>query len=106
MAGMIAVARAQPAASRGLLNAGIQQSRQKTLVEALVEVADRPQLILDPAFLHPLVEFLQNFEGEIIFCHGLIGSFRSQHAALDGQMNSDRKSTRLNSSHLGISYAV
>src|SRR5271165_5318964 len=87
MTGMIAIAFVQSAAFCGLLNAGVQHAGEKALVKALVEVADRPQLVPDPAFLHALLKFLQDVEGEIIFRHGLISGFGGQHATLDGKMN-------------------
>src|SRR5664279_4389752 len=87
MPSVIAVVRTQSTAPRSLLNAGVQHPRQKTLVEALVEIADWPQLLFDPAFVHALLEFLEDVERVVILRHRLKGSFGGQHAALDSEMN-------------------
>src|SRR5450755_4185119 len=87
MPSMIAVMRAHSATTGHLLDAGVHHARQKAPVEALVEVADWPQLLFDPALVYALLKFLQHVERVVIFRHRLKGSFGCQHAALDGEMN-------------------
>ena len=57
------------------------------MLEALVEVAHRPQLLLDPALLDALLESFQHGEREVALHHRVEGGLGRQHAALDGEVD-------------------
>src|SRR6202451_1435486 len=79
---------AQAAAAGELLYSGVEQAREESVFESLVEVADLPKLIFDPAGFDFLLETAQRGGRRIIFLQRVEGSFGSQHPALDRQMNS------------------
>ncbi len=58
------------------------------MLEALMKVADLPELVLDPARFHSLLKIAERRGREIIFLQRFERSLGGQHAALDGEMNS------------------
>ena len=83
--GWIAVA--QAASAGELLQPGVDHSAPESMLEALMEVADLPEFVLDPARFHSLLKITERGGREIIFLQRLERGFGGQHAALDGQMN-------------------
>src|ERR1700680_2499693 len=58
------------------------------MLESLMEVADLPKLVFDPAGFDSLLESAQRGGRRIIFQQRLESSFCCEHAALNRQMNS------------------
>src|SRR5207302_4443644 len=58
------------------------------MLEALVEVADFPQLLFYPAVLDSSLEVAQGCCRRVPLFESFEGCFRREHAALDGEMNS------------------
>src|SRR5215472_7204672 len=86
--GFVGVVSVQSAPAGELLNARMEHAGDETLLEALVEVAHRPQLGLDPALVDARLELFEYGQGEVLLHHCIKRRLRGQHAALDREMNS------------------
>ena len=77
----------QAATAGNLLNRGMEQPGDKPLLKALMEVADFPELVFNPAGIDAFFVLLEPGLAEIVFEQRAEGRFRGEHAALDGQVD-------------------
>ena len=82
------VAVAHAASAGDLLDSGVDHAAPEAMFEALMEVANFPQFVFDPAVFNFLLIRAKRGSREIIFLQSFECSFGGQHSALDRQMNS------------------
>src|ERR1700719_1704376 len=70
------------------LQAGLEEPRDQTMLERLVEIADFPQLFFDVALLDFFGKRTQRFRGGVAGFEGVENCFRREHAAFHRQMDS------------------
>src|SRR5207237_7472876 len=81
------IALAYPAAACELLQTSMDHAAHETVRKSLVEVTDFPKFISDPTGFDLLRVTANGGSGKIAAFHGVECRFRSQHAALDRQVN-------------------
>src|SRR3954470_10670867 len=87
MSGVVGVL-VEPAHAAGeLLKSGVEHADPEALFEALMEIADGIQFLLDPGRLNPFLECADCSRGEVVGLDGVEGSFGSEHATLNREMN-------------------
>src|SRR5437773_1148425 len=77
------IAVTQAASAGNLLQTGMQHSPPESVLEALMEVANLPQLIFDPARLDAFLVAAECRSGEIVFLDSFKSCFRGQHTTLN-----------------------
>ena len=77
----------ETAAARDLLESGVEHAGAESVLESLMEVANLPEFVFDPAGLDFRLECRERRGGEVIFHQRVEGGFGGEHAALDGEMN-------------------
>ena len=87
MSGVIGVAFVQASTAGELLNAGVEHAGQESVLEALMKVAYRPELGLDPTFVHAVLILFENRERKVALRHRIVSGLCGKHPALDGKVN-------------------
>ena len=82
------VAIAQAASAGNHLQPGVEYPGEHAVLKSLMQVADFPELFLDPAGFDFLLIVAEHRCGEIIFLQSLKRSLGREHPALDRQVNS------------------
>src|SRR5689334_9053036 len=87
MAGMSSVTIVQTASSGNLLDGGVEHTFQHSVLEALMEVADLPELFSNPALVHARWIIGQLSLTEVVVEQRLVSRLCREHAALNGEVN-------------------
>src|SRR2546425_12195635 len=81
------IAVTQAASAGNLLQTGMQHSPPESVLEALMEVANLPQLIFDPARLDSFLVVTEGRSRKVLLLESFKSRFRGQHTTLNRQMN-------------------
>jgi hypothetical protein len=74
--------------TRKELHCGVSEPAPQAVSESLVEVSNRPQLLLDPALVDFRLQGAQRPGRTIAGTKRLVDSFNGEHSALNSNMNS------------------
>ena len=85
---MRGIAVAQAAAAGDHLQPGVEHARKHAVLESLMQVANFPEFVFDPAGFDFLLETCQRRRRRIVFFQRFESGFGGEHAALDREMNS------------------
>src|SRR5436305_1697942 len=87
MSCMRRVPRVQTTPTGELLQSGMEHAFEEAVLEALMEVAHRPQLFPDPAPVHALLELAERIDGVVAGVERIECGLCREHAALDRQVD-------------------